>query len=880
LPTPGNDSAAELFRRNRFSVTRQLRYSTEETQRALDLALFINGLPVITFELKNTITSQTVSDAMQQYRTTRKPSERLFRYGVCLAHFALDDQEAHFTTRLAGKATRFLPFNKGDDDGAGNPPNPNGVRTAYLWQEVLRRESLANIIESFVQMVEEKDRDTGKKHKTLIFPRYHQLDVVRKLVADAARNGPGQRYLIQHSAGSGKSHSIAWLAQQLVELRGDDKPLFDSVIVVTDRVILDDQIRNTLKSMANQGWMIGHAERSGDLRQLITDGKRIIITTVQKFPFIVDDIGEEHRDRDFAIIIDEAHSSQGGRAAGQMNAALGAGSEDSDDGNSPEDRINALMESRKMLPNASYFAFTATPKNKTLQLFGEKNASGKPAPFHSYTMKQAIQEGFILDVLANYTPVRSYYHLIKTIDDDPEFDVRKAGKELRNHVESHEATIARKAKIIVDHFQSQVINAGKINGQARAMVATQGIRRAIDYWKAINRELESRGWPWKTIVAFTGEHEVPEIGAAQTEGSLNGFPSKDIPAKFKEKPYRMLIVADKFLTGFDEPLLHTMYVDKTLAGVKAVQALSRLNRAAPGKKDTFVLDFANDPEQIVASFQPYYRTTLLSAETDPNKLHDLKSVLDEAGVYRDELVVDFVDRYLADVSREQLDAMLDSCVVNYKALDEDGQIEFKGSAKAFVRTYNFLSQLLPWSNADWERLSIFLTYLTPRLPSPKEEEIDRNILDAIDMDSYRADVKTTMKLALEDEDAEIDPANVTSAGAKPEPEYDVLSSIVRSFNDVFADAGFSDADRVARQATGPMMDALVSNDQLRRIAASTDPQNQRIEFDLALKDSVNANWLDHYELFDKLDKDPQFKTAFGEHMFKLWAAKVAQLGNP
>ena len=880
MPTPGNDSAAELFRRNRFSVTRQLRYSTEETQRALDLALFINGLPVITFELKNTITSQTVSDAMQQYRTTRKPSERLFRYGVCLAHFALDDQEAHFTTRLAGKATRFLPFNKGDDDGAGNPPNPNGVRTAYLWQEVLRRESLANIIESFVQMVEEKDRDTGKKHKTLIFPRYHQLDVVRKLVADAARNGPGQRYLIQHSAGSGKSHSIAWLAQQLVELRGDDKPLFDSVIVVTDRVILDDQIRNTLKSMANQGWMIGHAERSGDLRQLITDGKRIIITTVQKFPFIVDDIGEEHRDRDFAIIIDEAHSSQGGRAAGQMNAALGAGSEDSDDGNSPEDRINALMESRKMLPNASYFAFTATPKNKTLQLFGEKNASGKPAPFHSYTMKQAIQEGFILDVLANYTPVRSYYHLIKTIDDDPEFDVRKAGKELRNHVESHEATIARKAKIIVDHFQSQVINAGKINGQARAMVATQGIRRAIDYWKAINRELESRGWPWKTIVAFTGEHEVPEIGAAQTEGSLNGFPSKDIPAKFKEKPYRMLIVADKFLTGFDEPLLHTMYVDKTLAGVKAVQALSRLNRAAPGKKDTFVLDFANDPEQIVASFQPYYRTTLLSAETDPNKLHDLKSVLDEAGVYRDELVVDFVDRYLADVSREQLDAMLDSCVVNYKALDEDGQIEFKGSAKAFVRTYNFLSQLLPWSNADWERLSIFLTYLTPRLPSPKEEEIDRNILDAIDMDSYRADVKTTMKLALEDEDAEIDPANVTSAGAKPEPEYDVLSSIVRSFNDVFADAGFSDADRVARQATGPMMDALVSNDQLRRIAASTDPQNQRIEFDLALKDSVNANWLDHYELFDKLDKDPQFKTAFGEHMFKLWAAKVAQLGNP
>jgi len=677
LPTPGNETAAAQFRRNRFSVTRQLRYSTEESNRALDLVLFINGLPIITFELKNTITSQTASDAMQQYMTSRLPAERLFRYGVCLAHFALDDQEAHFTTKLAGGDTRFLPFNKGHNGGAGNPPNPHGVRAAWLWREILQRASLANIVESFAQMVEERDPETKRKSRTLVFPRYHQLDVVRALVADAEQYGPGQRYLIQHSAGSGKSNSIAWLAQHLVELGREGRPLFDSVIVVTDRVILDDQINRTMKGMMNQAWSIGHADRSGDLRRLISDGKRVIITTVQKFPLIVDDIGDAHRDRAFAIIIDEAHSSQGGRAAGQMNAVLGAGrDEDGDDAPSNEDRINALVDSRKMPANASYFAFTATPKNRTLELFGRKNAEGKPASFHSYTMKQAIQEGFILDVLRHYTPVSSYYHLVKTIDDDPEFDVRKAGRALRNHVESHETTIARKVKIIVDHFQSQVVNAGKVRGEARAMVAAQGIRRAIDYWLAIERELAARGNPWRTIVAFTGEHDVPEIGQAQTEAMLNGFPSKEIPARLKQNPYRMLIVADKFLTGFDEPLLHTMYVDKTLTGVKAVQGLSRLNRAAPGKTDTFVLDFANHPDQIVVAFQPYYGTTLLSAETDPNKLHDMRATLDDAGVYEDALVTGFVDRYLEDVPRPQLDAMLDLCVERYRDLDEEEQVEF------------------------------------------------------------------------------------------------------------------------------------------------------------------------------------------------------------
>jgi type I restriction enzyme R subunit len=606
---------------------------------------------------------------------------------------------------------------------------------------------------------------------------------------------------------------------------------------------------------------------------LITDGKRVIITTVQKFPFIVDDIGNAHRDRKFAIIIDEAHSSQGGRAASQMNAALGVdGFDETDDTTDNEDRINAILEQRKMLTNASYFAFTATPKPRTLELFGRRQPDGQFAPFHTYSMKQAIEEGFILDVLKNYTPISSYYRLIKTIDDDPQFDVRKAGKELRNYVESNPSTIERKARIIVDHFAGQT---GKINGQARALVATQGIRRAIDYWKAINHELAQRGHPWKTIVAFTGEHEVD--GVKQTEYTLNGFPSAQIPQRLKEAPYRMLIVADKFLTGYDEPLLQSMYVDKTLSGVKAVQALSRLNRSHPGKKETFVLDLANDPEQIVASFQPYYRTTLLASETDPNKLHDLKARLDDADVYQESLIVDFVDRYLENVPRPQLDAMLDICVAAYKTLDEDGQVAFKGTAKAFVRTYNFLSQLLPWGNADWERLSIFLTFLTPRLPAPVNEDgsISEEILAAIDLDSYRAEPRSAMDLALQDDETSLENLDPGDMGGRPDPEYDLLSSIVKSFNDLFSGQDFTDADRVAQHMTGPVMDALVGDSQLRQIAASTDEQNQRLAFAEALARLVNANWVDNYEVIQKLGDDPWFNEAFGSGMFRLWQNRVA-----
>ncbi len=483
-PSPGNAKAAERFALNRFSVTRQLRYSRDDTAHALDLALFVNGLPVATFELKNSLTKQTVADAVEQYKRDRDPREKLFEFGRCMVHFAVDDSQVMFCTHLKGKASWFLPFNKGWNDGAGNPPSPGGLKSDYLWKEILTPRGLTDIIENYAQITERRDLKTGKIKRDQLFPRFHQLDLVRKLLAEARAKGVGRRVLIQHSAGSGKSNSIAWLTHQLVRLANGSGQVFDSVIVVTDRRILDQQIRDTIKQFAQVGATIGHAEHSGDLRRFIEDGKKVIITTVQKFPFILDDIGSLHRDRRFAIVIDEAHSSQGGKAAAALNAAL-AGAEDGDEDETIEDKINAIMESRKMLPNASYFAFTATPKNKTLEVFGEPDPQGdtvKHRPFHSYTMKQAIHEGFILDVLRYYTPVNSYYRLVKTVDADPEFDTRRATKKLRRYVESNDHAIRTKAEIMVDHFHEQVLALNKIGGQARAMVVTSGIERAIQYF--------------------------------------------------------------------------------------------------------------------------------------------------------------------------------------------------------------------------------------------------------------------------------------------------------------------------------------------------------------------------------------------------------------
>jgi len=873
-PSPGNKEAQRLYAQNRFSVTRQLRYSLDETQRALDLVIFINGLPVFTFELKNSLTRQTVEDAVEQYRRDRNPREKLFAFGRCVAHFAVDDNEVRFCTHLRGKASWFLPFNQGWNDGAGNPPNPHGLKTDYLWKRILTRQSLTEILENYAQITVEKDPRGRKKRKKQIFPRYHQLDVVRRLLTDVQKNGVGRRYLIQHSAGSGKSNSIAWLAHQLIGLatgQTSSRPVFDSIIVITDRRILDRQIRDTIKQFAQVSATVGHAERSGDLRRFIESGKKIIISTVQKFPFILDEIGNEHRGRNFAIIIDEAHSSQGGRVAAKMNIALSAvGAAEEEE--TVEDVINRIMEAKKLLPNASYFAFTATPKNKTLELFGEPDpqpdGTVRHRPFHSYTMKQAIQEGFILDVLAHYTPVKSYYKLVKKIEDDPEFDVKKAQKKLRRYVEGHEHAIRLKAEIMIDHFHRQVIAKGKIGGQARAMVVTSGIRRAIQYFHAFQAYLEERKSPYRAIVAFSGEHEYG--GVKVTEASLNGFPSSQIADKIREDPYRFLIVADKFQTGYDEPLLHTMYVDKVLSGVKAVQTLSRLNRAHPQKHDVFVLDFMNDADTIRKAFEPYYRTTILSDETDPNKLHDLKADLDACQVYTPAQVDTLVKRYLSGADRDRLDPILDACVAVYvQELDEDGQVDFKGKAKSFLRTYGFLSTILPFTNAEWEKLSIFLTFLVPKLPAPAEQDLSRGILQAIDMDSYRAEKQATMKIALADEDAEIEPVPAAGGGHRPEPELDRLSRIIQMFNEQFGNIPWTDADRIHKLITEEIPARVAADTAYQNARKYSDKQNARIEHDKALQRVMTALLQTDTELFKQFSDNESFRRWLTDTIFAL-----------
>ncbi|ESR26267.1 type I restriction endonuclease [Lutibaculum baratangense] len=867
-PTPGNAKAEALFASNVFSVTRQLHYSKDSTKLSLDAALFINGLPVATFELKNSLTKQTVEDAIEQYKRDRDPKELLFQFGRCVVHFAVDDHEVRMCTHLKGKASWFLPFNKGWNDGAGNPPNPNGLKTDYLWKEYLTKRNLTDILENYAQVVEEVDERGKKKPPKQVFPRFHQLDVVRKLLADAKAQGAGKRYLIQHSAGSGKSNSIAWLAHQLIGLETAGKTTFDSVIVVTDRRVLDKQIRDTIKQFAQVSSVVGHAEKSGDLRAFLTAGKKIIITTVQKFPFILDEIGDEHRGRTFAIIIDEAHSSQGGRTAAKMNIALAAnGAEEEEE--TVEDAINRLMEARKVLPNASYFAFTATPKNKTLEVFGAPAPQGnkvKHVPFHSYTMKQAIQEGFILDVLKHYTPVDSYYRLMKTVEDDPQFDTKRAQKKLRKYVESHDHAIRKKAEIMVDHFHDQVMAHRKIGGAARAMVITNGIQRAIQYFHAFQAYLKERKSPHQPIVAFSGEHEYG--GQKVTEATLNGFPSSQIEELIQKDPYRFLIVADKFQTGYDEPLLHTMYVDKTLSGVKAVQTLSRLNRAHPQKHDTFVLDFMNDFEAIKASFEPYYRTTILSEETDPNKLHDLKAALDGYQVYAWDQVEDLVALYLGGADRDKLDPILDACVAAYKTdLDEDGQVDFKGKAKAFTRTYGFLAAILPYSNASWEKLSIFLNFLTPKLPAPEEQDLSKGILEAIDMDSYRVEAQAAMAIVLPDADAEIGPVPAVGGGRKPEPELDLLSNILKTFNEMFGNIDWKDRDKIGK-VIAEELPAKVSSDRAYQNAMkNSDKQNARIEHDKALERAVIELLSDHTELFKQFSDNPSFRKWLAETIF-------------
>ena len=811
-------------------------------------------------ELKNRFTGQTALDAVEQYKTSRSPQEDLFRLGRCAVHFAVDDEEVKFCTELEGKTSDFLPFNKGrDDGGAGNPVNPNGIKTAYLWEEVLTPDGLTDILENYAQKA-------GSKQ---IWPRYHQLDVVRKLLADATQNGAGQKYLIQHSAGSGKSNSIAWVARQLIGVKHEGDNAFDSIIVITDRKVLDQQIEETIRKFTQVASTVGHAERSGDLRRFIEQGKKIIITTVQKFPFILDDIGNDHRDRRFAIIIDEAHSSQGGKAAGAMAQALGEATTDDDDEDTFEDQVNRIIESRRMLDNASYLAFTATPKNKTLEIFGtpdpQPDGKTRHLPFHNYTMKQAIEEGFIMDVLINYTPVNRYFSLVKSIDEDPQFDSKRAQRKLRQYVENHEYAISQKAEIIVDHFNDSVFKPKKIGGQARAMVVADGVDRAIRYYNAIRDLISKRELTFRALVAFSGSRELD--GQMVSEAQLNGFPENRTAENFKEDPYRILICADKFQTGYNEPLLHTMYVDKHLSGIKAVQTLSRLNRFHPKKSDTFVLDFLNSTEVIQESFADYYRTTILSDETDPDKLHDLKGGLDQAQVYSQEEIDGLVRKYLNGEDRPTFEPVLGECVERYTNLTEDQQVKFKGSAKSFTRLYGFLSQILPYSNTGWEKLSIFLNFLTPKLPAPEEEDLSKGILEAVDMDTYRTEKQATVQIALQDEDAEIDPVQGERGGGVQVPLLELLSIILDEFNKTWGNS-FSNPEQV-NEIIGGMPGRVNEDEAYQNAKMYSDRQNARVEHDAAIRRQITVMLRDNTELYKKYTEDQDFQDDLNEMIFKL-----------
>jgi type I restriction enzyme R subunit len=885
---PYNDLNPEVkakFESNLFSVTRQIYFSSTD-HKSVDMVLFLNGLPLATLELKNPWTGQNVNHAKKQYREDRDPKETLFQFRRCLVHFAVDPDEVWMTTKLDGKFTYFLPFNKGHNHGKGNPPNPNGHKTAYLWQEILTRQSLTNIIEHYAKVTEEKDKKTGKVKTTLFFPRYHQLQVVRNLLADVQDRGVGHRYLIQHSAGSGKSHSITWLGYQLVELydkAGQDN-LFDSVIVVTDRRVLDRQIDRNIKAFAEVKNLLAHADSSAELRTHLETGKKIITTTIQKFPFIVDGIADMS-DKNFAVIIDEAHSSQSGQAADKLNMSLGGNSSDEE----PEDYQDKILEAmarRKMGQNASYFAFTATPKKATLEKFGTPNSDGGFDPFHLYSMKQAIEEDFILDILANYTTYKSYYEVRKSIEDNPEFDTAKAQKKLRAYVEGHQQTIDTKAALMVDHFLNQVVATKKLRGQARGMVVTRNIESAIRYYQAIKRELKQAKANFQPIVAFSGKKTVD--GIEHTEDSLNSFPSKDIPDRFsgqyaKDHPrqdvptYRLLIVANKYLTGFDEPLLHSMYVDKRLQGVLAVQALSRLNRcnAKMQKQDTFILDFYNTAQEIKEAFDPFYTATSLSEPTDVNVLHDLKDALDDTELYSSDDVEKFNELFFNGEDAEKLHPIIDECVDRFNLVeDEEDKIDFKIKAKQFVKLYGQLACIIPFENVAWEKLHWFLKFLIPKLKVAEKdkEEIDE-LLESVDLSTYGLErVKLNQHIELDLAETELDPENPNVRGYHDGgSEESPLDEIIRTFNERFFDAWDATPEEQRVKLINLLGHIKRDRDYEARVLNNPDQQNRKIALESLIKDAVNKERRRELELYKLYAGDEDFKKSLNETLARILA---------
>ena len=887
-----NAKDAANYASNSFSVIQELKYSIENENR-LDIVVLLNGIPIITMELKNPLSGQSVHNGIRQYQNDRDPKEKIFSFARCMVHFAADTELVFMSAHLQAKKTNFLPFNKGLNDGkpfkpfgAGNPINPNGLKTHYLWEEVLCKDSLSNIIDKFAQIAEETDEDSGRKTKKMIFPRYHQLTAVRSILSHAKKHGIGQKYLIQHSAGSGKSNSIAWLAHQLINLYDDtgENHIFDSVIVVTDRIVLDRQLRETIKQFAYVKGVVEAitgegGSKTNQLREAIANKKKIIICTVQTFPHLLNEM-QEMPSLKFGIVIDEAHSSQSGETSAKMNAVLADKNDDEDheDNDEPtlEDKINELIEGRKMIKNGSYFSFTATPKNKTLETFGvphkvrtEDGEKTQYYPFHLYSMKQAIEEEFILDVLQNYTTYSSFYKLIKAVEDNPEFDTKQAQKKLRSYVEGHEFAIAEKAKIMIDHFHRDVRHL--INGDAKAMVVTKSILSAIKYKHAFDAYLKEIKSPYMAIVAFSGKKTYK--GLDYDETAMNSFESykTDIPRNFKKNQNRFLIVANKFQTGFDQPLLHTMYVDKKLRDVQAVQTLSRLNRSyKPYKKDTFVLDFYNSTEDIKEAFDPYYTSTILSEETNPNKLNDLVDKLEMFEVYNQFQIDTFFEKLINAVERPQLDPIIDESAHIFKyELPSDKKVDFKVKVKSFLRTYSYLAKILDFNNQNWEKLWWYLKNLLPKLVLEDIDDLAEGVLESIDMDSYRPAKQEKLDILLDEGEGVVDPIPVDVKGAKPEPEMDTLENILNTFNQRFGDIEWTNKDKVNVILTEQLPAEMKANKDIIDAIKYSDRQNAKITTDKKLEELMQQYLFTQTEIFKKFTQDKDFQRRYKEFIFDM-----------
>jgi type I restriction enzyme R subunit len=888
-PAPLASSAQKVhdnFDANIWSVTRQVRYSLANPLEEVDMALFLNGLPLVTIELKNAWTGQTARFHGQKQYRDRDATQPLMQFGHALVHMAVDTDEVFMATKLIGASTWFLPFNKGHNEGQGNPPNPNGHKTAYLWEEVFAPTSLSGIIQHFV-LLEGKKNDTLAK-KTMIFPRYQQLDVVRKVLAHTSENGVGHSYLIQHSAGSGKSNSITWAAYQLIEsypeklsipgAKALDAPLFDSVIVVTDRRLLDKQLRDNIRDFSEVKNIVAPALRSSDLKSALENGKKIIITTIQKFPYIIEGIADLSDNR-FAVIIDEAHSGQSGQASDTMNRAMG-GNADAETEDA-QDAIVAAMQSRKMRGNASYFAFTATPKSTTLEKFGTKQPDGSFKPFHLYSMKQAIEEGFILNVLANYTTYKSYYEIQKSIEDNPLFDTAKAQKKLRAYVERSQRTINTKAEIMLDHFIPQVVTAKKLRGKGKGMIVTQDIEMAIRYYKAVMALLEKRGNPFKVAIAFSGEKKVD--GNTYSEAGMNGFAEDKTREKFDEDEYRLLIVANKYLTGFDQPKLCAMYVDKKLQHVLAVQALSRLNRSSSKlnkrTEDLFVLDFFNSADDIKGAFDPFYTITTLSEATDVNMLHDLLAHLDGIGVYEAEEVEVFILRYFAGEDAQALSPLIDIAADRFNnelELEDKEKIDFKIKAKQFVKVYGQMASIMPFEVLAWEKLFWFLKFLVPKLniKDPNADALDA-LLDAVDLSSYGLErTKLNQTIGLDASLTELDPQNPNPRGYREgEVQEDPLEEIIRNFNERWFQ-GWSATPEEQKVKFVNIVESIKTHpDFNKKYNDNFDPHTKEIAFEKILQDVMLKRRKDELELYKLFASDPSFKAAWTE------SAKTMLLSN-